>query len=155
MIAPDDCPGEDGFDFTRFGVRVPTILVSAYIDPRTLVRAPDGNYNPFDHTSMIKTICNRWHIKTSLGARAGSDRTADISAVLTRDRPRERADLPRFIPRPYTPQDLPSASDHGLTALQRDIVGLVAAHASVDLPEVTVETIGEALHFFRGQQPTP
>ncbi|MEE8477439.1 MAG: alkaline phosphatase family protein, partial [Gemmatimonadales bacterium] len=149
MIPPDDFKGEDGFEFNRLGVRVPAIFISAYIEPRTLVRAPEGPFNPFDHTSIIRTICNRWSLTTSLGARADSDKTADISAVLTRDRPRSRDDFPTLTPRPYTPLDEPTASSTGLTALQRDILGLVAAHSRAEMPKA--ETIADALEFLRSK----
>ncbi len=41
---PDDttsAPGEFGFDFTRFGVRVPAVLVSPLIPAGTVFRVPD------------------------------------------------------------------------------------------------------------------
>jgi len=48
------------FKFDLFGVRVPTILISPFVYPSTVFRAPGGNANPnnvpFDHTSFIKTL---------------------------------------------------------------------------------------------------
>jgi phospholipase C len=54
---PDPKPkSNDGsFDFSRFGVRVPTILVSSYVRPGTVFRAPPGQ-TPFDHTSILATL---------------------------------------------------------------------------------------------------
>ncbi len=50
-------PGEDGFYFNRFGVRVPTILISPYIAEGTVFRAPmDTPFTPFDHTSVLSTL---------------------------------------------------------------------------------------------------
>ena len=43
-----------GFDFAQFGVRVPTLLISPHIAPRTVFRSLTGV--PFDHTSLIATI---------------------------------------------------------------------------------------------------
>jgi phospholipase C len=43
-----------GFGFDQFGVRVPTIFISPFIQPGTLIRSPTGV--PFDHTSLIATI---------------------------------------------------------------------------------------------------
>jgi phospholipase C len=54
-------PGADGFDFSRFGVRVPTVLVSPLVAAGTVYRAPDGG-PPFDHTSVLATIEKRWGI---------------------------------------------------------------------------------------------
>jgi phospholipase C len=49
--------GEFGFDFTRFGVRVPAVLVSPLIAPGTVYRTTQGR---IDHTSVLKTIHERW-----------------------------------------------------------------------------------------------
>ena len=55
-INPDGLVSENGFNFNLFGVRVPTILMSPYIAPYTVFRAPAGSAYPFDHTSIIKTL---------------------------------------------------------------------------------------------------
>lgn len=79
---PDDSEGEFGFDFTRFGVRVPAILVSPRIVKGTVFRAARGT---IDHTSVLKTIELRWKLK-SLTAR---DKAApDLGDVLTLAQPR-------------------------------------------------------------------
>ena len=46
--------GELGFGFDRFGVRVPTLLVSPYIKPGTVFRSGTGT--PYDHTSILATL---------------------------------------------------------------------------------------------------
>lgn len=43
-----------GFDFRQLGVRVPTLLVSPWIDKRTVFRSLADT--PFDHTSIIATL---------------------------------------------------------------------------------------------------
>ncbi len=48
---------EEGFQFDKFGVRVPLILVSPRVDSKTVFRSEDPN-RPFDHTSVIATILN-------------------------------------------------------------------------------------------------
>jgi phospholipase C len=55
--APNPKPvSNDGtFDFSRFGVRVPTIAISSYLQPGTVFRAPPGQ-TPFDHTSILATL---------------------------------------------------------------------------------------------------
>jgi phospholipase C len=66
-VPPDNNAGEFGFDFTRFGVRVPTVLVSPLIAPGTVFRVPAGG-TPLDHTSILKTVQQRWGLP-SLTAR--------------------------------------------------------------------------------------
>ena len=63
---PDAPPGQDGFLFNRFGVRVPTVVVSPWIEAGTVCRAP-GRV-PFDHTSIIATVRNCLGLKELLRA---------------------------------------------------------------------------------------
>lgn len=43
-----------GFDFTRFGVRVPTVLISPWIEAGTVYRT--SGETPLDHTSILSTL---------------------------------------------------------------------------------------------------
>jgi phospholipase C len=96
---PNNKPGQGGFLFNRFGVRVPTVLISPYIEAGTVAR-PDG-WPPFDHTSVIATVQNCFGLQGHLTAR---DAVApDLSCVLTLDEPRQ--DAPVVEPLPYENQD--------------------------------------------------
>jgi phospholipase C len=55
--APQPWPrSRDGrFDFSRFGVRVPAIVISSYVRPGTVFRASPGEA-PYDHTSILATL---------------------------------------------------------------------------------------------------
>jgi phospholipase C len=99
--APDAPPGGP-FSFDRFGVRVPAIFVSPYLDERTVVRSRGAV--PFDHTTMIRTICDKWGLP-ALGARTAA--APSLEPLLTRSTP--RTDAPTFTPRAYTPTPLPLA----------------------------------------------
>jgi phospholipase C len=77
---PDSSIGEYGFDFTRFGVRVPTVLVSPLIPAGTVFRVPAGT-TPLDHTSILKTIELRWGLPSSLTKRDAA--APDFGAVLS------------------------------------------------------------------------
>ncbi len=81
---PDSSVGEFGFDFTRFGIRVPAVLISPLIPAGTIYRAPSGT-TPIDHTSVLKTIEVRW----GLPALTARDAAApDLGGVLTLTTPR-------------------------------------------------------------------
>jgi phospholipase C len=81
-----------GFRFDRAGIRIPTLAVSAYIDPRTVITSRYRN------TSLIRTLRERWPLGPPLTAR---DATApDIATVLTRATPRAQEDWPDVRPRP-------------------------------------------------------
>jgi phospholipase C len=55
-INPDGNIGKDSFNFDLFGSRVPTLLISPFVQPGTVFRAPTGGTYPFDHTSFIKAL---------------------------------------------------------------------------------------------------
>jgi phospholipase C len=58
---PDNLAGEfDDFDFTRFGVRIPALLISPLIASGTVYRASAGT---IDHTSVLKTLVERWSLE--------------------------------------------------------------------------------------------
>jgi phospholipase C len=81
-VPPDNANGEFGFDFTRFGVRIPALLISPRIAAGTVFRAKRGT---IDHTSVLRTLGLRWGLDP-LSAR---DRAAaDLGDVLTLAVPR-------------------------------------------------------------------
>lgn len=83
-VPPDNSVGEYGFDFTRFGPRVPAVLVSPLIPAGTVFRVP-ANTMPLDHTSILKTVETRWNLP-ALTARDAA--ASDIGNVLTLTQPR-------------------------------------------------------------------
>jgi phospholipase C len=90
---PDNRPGQHGFLFNRFGVRVPCVVINPYIK-KGLIPRPSGN-TPFDHTSIIKTIQNCFGLTKSLTER---DKAApDFSCMLTLYAPRYK-DIPDVKP---------------------------------------------------------
>ncbi|WP_395377371.1 alkaline phosphatase family protein [Marinicella sp. W31] len=92
-------PGQDGFMFNRFGVRVPTVVISPWIKAGTIAR-PSG-YTPFDHTSIIATVRNCFGLSTHLTER--DKKAPDLSCLLTLDA--ARSDQPEVTPLPL-PSDL-------------------------------------------------
>jgi phospholipase C len=90
--SPGAPPGQMGFTFERAGVRIPTLAISAWIDPGTVV-------NPvFRSTSVIRTLRERWPLGGPLTLRdAGAE---DIATVLTRKRPRPPEEWPQVAARP-------------------------------------------------------
>jgi phospholipase C len=83
-VAPDNLAGEFGFDFTRFGVRVPTVLVSPWIEAGTVFRVPETG-TPLDHTSILRTVEVLWGVPPLTARDAAAP---DVSAVFTCTQPR-------------------------------------------------------------------
>ncbi|HVN76150.1 MAG TPA: alkaline phosphatase family protein [Thermoanaerobaculaceae bacterium] len=123
-------PLEEGFRFDRFGVRVPTIFVSPLVAPGTVIRAPGAV--PFDHTSLIRTVCAKW----GLDPLTGRDRAApDIGAVLMLSDAEARLETPDIAPRPYAPISSAQAHEGLLSAFQKDLARLVAHVLGKQLPD--------------------
>jgi phospholipase C len=78
-VPPDASAGEFGFDFARFGPRVPTVLVSPLIAPGTVFRVPTGSM-PLDHASILKTIETRWKLPPLTARDAAA---SDVGAALS------------------------------------------------------------------------
>jgi phospholipase C len=113
-------PGQMGFRFDRAGVRIPTLAISAYIDPQTVITSGYRN------TSLIATLRARWNLGPPLTAR---DATApDIASVLSRDTPRAQEDWPEVTPRPV-PQlaDPLVPMDQPLPPLGKYLLGVAIA----------------------------
>ncbi len=74
---PDSTAGEFSFGFTRFGVRVPAVLVSPLITPGTVYRVPAGGA-PLDHTSILKTVEQRWSLPALTARDAAAPGFGDV-----------------------------------------------------------------------------
>jgi phospholipase C len=79
---PDQDAGEFGFDFTRFGVRVPAVLVSPLIAAGTVFRVPAGSV-PLDHTSILKTVQQRWSLPSLTARDAAAPGVGDVLTLAT------------------------------------------------------------------------
>jgi phospholipase C len=130
-VPPDNSVGEFGFGFTRFGVRVPAVLVSPLIAAGTVFRVPAGTM-PIDHTSVLKTIEARW----GLPALTARDAAAPgLGNVLTLATPRTDDPLAGVIA-PTSSGANPAASE--VSHLQQ-----LHAHMIADLPVPDEELIGK------------
>lgn len=100
-IPPDNSVGPTGFKFNRFGVRIPTLLISPWINEKTVFRSEkidsNGKEIPYDHTSLIATIL-KWSIldinleKCGLGKRVVAAPT--FESIINRSSPRQ--DIPQL-----------------------------------------------------------
>ena len=117
-VPPDASAGEFGFDFKRFGVRVPTVLVSPLIAAGTVFRVPAGSM-PLDHTSILKTIEKRWNL-AALTARDAA--AQDVGAVLTLATPRTDDPLKGVVVPSTRPQDPAKAPISHLEQVHAELV---------------------------------
>jgi phospholipase C len=110
-VAPPSAPApgdgahsdRDDFNFTKLGPRVPAIIVSPLIE-KNLV---DGTQ--YDHTSIIKTLSNRF---PGLGYLTDRDRNANsLDHLFTLDQARK--DTLESLPEPWKPQPPQHGSAEG------------------------------------------
>jgi phospholipase C len=121
---------EHGFGFNRFGVRVPTILISPLIEKEVVFRSekgwPSSKWVPYDHTSVIATVL-KWKgidpATAGLGARVANAPT--FENVVTRTTP--RTDLPVL---PKSTLEEQSDIDVPLNGLQRHLLPLIVHNLS-------------------------
>jgi phospholipase C len=57
-VAPDR-HAQDGFDFRRYGVRVPAVLVSKWVRPGSVFQPTEGHV---DHTSVLRFLSDRFSL---------------------------------------------------------------------------------------------
>ena len=134
-VPPDTSPDTKfGFDFTRFGVRVPAVLVSPLIAPGTVFR-PSGTV-PLDHTSILKTVETRW----GLPALTARDAAApDVGDVLTLAQPRTDDPLAGVtVPSSTTPNPVAGTPSH----LQQVMAQLVSELPTGDTVQETPAALG-------------
>jgi phospholipase C len=119
-VAPDNSAGEFGFDFSRFGVRIPALLISPRIAPGTVFRAKKGT---IDHTSVLRTIEDRW----SLAPLTERDKAApSLADVLTLASPRTDDVLQNV--------SIPTSSDVHPMQSQPSLLEKIHAARVADLP---------------------
>lgn len=147
-VTPDAAsrPGHKGFLFDRFGVRVPTVVVSPFIQAGSVFRS--NTATPYDHTSILATL--RDWLGLSKADMLPSERIAvapNLGHVLTLAQP--RVDKPAIaaprIATTQTPLSLPPND------LQKTLVAGAARRFGMD-PQIVlaqIKTRQHAVDFFK------
>ena len=143
-VPPDASVGPSGFTFNRLGVRVPTILISPFIQSGTVFRAPTGSSQDFDHTSFLATLC-KWAgvdpASSHLGARTSVAPTFE-NVIGTS----ARADKPSFtVPADYATQGGGVGALVGLQATKSNSLGIDVNDFRDALDEETPEAFVQKL----------
>jgi phospholipase C len=112
---------EEGFKFDRSGVRIPTLAISAWVDPGRVV------HEEFRSTSMIRTLIQHWNLGAPLTRR--DEAAADIAPILDRSSPRPPNEWPNVHPQAIGEiAKLEEIFELPLSKLERDLVGEALAH---------------------------
>eukprot|EP01094_Clydonella_sp_ATCC50884_P010436 TRINITY_DN2009_c0_g1_i2.p1 TRINITY_DN2009_c0_g1~~TRINITY_DN2009_c0_g1_i2.p1 ORF type:complete len:375 (+),score=99.36 TRINITY_DN2009_c0_g1_i2:173-1297(+) len=69
--SPDGIGSPEGFEFNRLGIRIPTVLVSPWVDAGLVVHQPTGptRTSQFESTSIMATTSKMFGVDQSLSAR--------------------------------------------------------------------------------------
>jgi phospholipase C len=84
-VRPDKHTDASGFKFDELGLRVPTILLSPWLDQGVLT-------DTFDHTSLLSFLIDKWGLANWLGDRVASPSTNTFAKYL-RKTPRKTYNL--------------------------------------------------------------
>ncbi|KAK9125026.1 hypothetical protein Scep_013872 [Stephania cephalantha] len=126
--SPDQVVGPEPFlfEFNRLGVRVPTLLISPWIEKGTVLHGPNGSPFPtseFEHSSIPATVKKMFNLPTFLTKR--DEWAGTFEGVLTRTEP--RTDCPVELPTPVKLRRGEADEDRKLSEFQQELVQLAAA----------------------------
>ncbi|XP_021755145.1 non-specific phospholipase C4-like [Chenopodium quinoa] len=146
--SPDDIdgPAPYNFKFDRLGVRVPTIFISPWIQPGTVIHAPKGPQptSQFEHSSIPATVKKIFNLKDFLTKRDAWAGTFEV--VLNRTTP--RSDCPVTMPEPVRLRDFEAREQKKLSDFQGEMVQLAAClkgdHKKDTYPNKLVEEMNVA-----------
>ncbi len=112
------------FNFDRYGVRVPAVIVSPFVRTGSISR-PTGDF-PYDHTSIISTLRRRFpQLGPPLTARDAV--SPDLGAALTLDEPTNLGpDWVDALPYAASPVTVAGTQEQPLNGMQRGLVHLAA-----------------------------
>jgi phospholipase C len=121
-VPPDNGIDASKFDFKKLGVRVPTVLVSPWLDQGVI-------QDTFDHTSLLKFVCDKWSIGNQLGNRVASASTNTFAKYI-RKQPRNTSKVLSKLSVPATLPPLhgtaPTDHQEALIELGRSLASRVA-----------------------------
>lgn len=113
----------NGFDCTRYGVRVPAVVISPYVLAGSTITPPGST--PFDHSSIVKTVWECFNLASLTGVASLTQRDLNAPSLLdalTSTSDRRTSVLPRLrasaAPRRPAPAPSEAARRRILAALR-------------------------------------
>jgi phospholipase C len=133
---------QNNFNFDRLGARVPTIVVSPWVQAGTVFRSPTAT--PYDHTSMIATSLKLLGLSaqtSTFGARTAAAPT--FETVLTLDTPRtDAASLPFVDKTHYTGDPVNYGDSFLLQNVNGDYLTVFSAEVKSTIPGLPSGAMG-------------
>lgn len=136
---PDGLVGPEPyyFDFKRLGVRVPTLMISPWINKGTVVHGAEGPTpdSQYEHSSLPATVRKIFNLKD--GFLTARDAWAGTFEHILTQRKSPRIDCPKEIPSPpWSLRHSPSNESAPLTEFQEELIQLASQlNGDHQLPE--------------------
>ncbi|KAH9310932.1 hypothetical protein KI387_025967 [Taxus chinensis] len=126
---PDGVNGPEPFyfEFERLGVRVPTLLISPWIEKGTVIHEPNGPTpdSQFEHSSVPATVKKIFNLKSDFLTKRDAWAGSFESYFYVRDTP--RTDCPETLPDPIKSlRPIPINEDKQITEFQEELVLLAS-----------------------------
>jgi len=141
-------PGQEGFKFDRFGVRVPAVLVSPWIQAGTVFRSPTAT--PHDHTSLLATLRDWLPIpEDKMLASARIKAAPTLEHVFTLKQ--ARTDLPTIPPPAGEVKHTDTFTEPN--SIQKSLISAHAVKMGNDPAKVmgSIQTRNDAMEYFKSQ----
>jgi phospholipase C len=126
--SPDDIVGPDPFffKFDRLGVRVPTIMISPWIDKGTVIHGPNGPYpsSQFEHSSIAATVKKLFNLKSDFLTKR--DAWAGTFEDVVQKRSSPRTDCPETLADPPKIRKSEANEEAKISEFQEELVQLAA-----------------------------
>ncbi|KAK2386760.1 non-specific phospholipase C1 [Trifolium repens] len=115
------------FRFDRLGVRVPTFLISPWIDKGTVIHGPDGPtpYSQYEHSSIPATVKKLFNLKSNFLTKRDAWAGTFEKYFYIRDTPRD--DCPETLPEVDTDlRPFGAKEDSSLSEFQMELIQLAS-----------------------------
>jgi phospholipase C len=150
-VRPDGSPPQQPFAFDRYGVRVPAVFVSPWIEAGTVFRTTPGG-TEYDHTSILATLRDWQDLANRSGAKwLASARIAKapiIASVLTRKAP--RTDVPAIDEPQLSASAAAPSMDTSLNGHQRTLLAAALRLAPAGLENEAAVAAGRLVTMTAG-----
>ncbi|WMV07239.1 hypothetical protein MTR67_000624 [Solanum verrucosum] len=152
--SPDGIVGPDPFDFKfdRLGVRVPTIMISPWIEKGTVVHGPNGSPFPtseYEHSSIPATVKKIFDLPSPFLTKR--DAWAGTFEHILHIRKEPRTDCPEKLPTPTKIRQGDANEDKNISEFQEELVQLAAVLKGDHLLTSYPEKIGKGMTVREGK----
>ncbi|XP_059625004.1 non-specific phospholipase C2 [Cornus florida] len=153
--SPDGIVGPEPFlfGFDRLGVRVPTLMVSPWIDKGTVVHGPNGlpfTTSEYEHSSIPATVRKIFNLSSPFLTKRDEWAATFDGILQTRTEP--RTDCPEQLPTPVQIRQGGAKEDAKLSEFQQEMLQLAAALKGDDILTSYPKNIGKEMTVKEGKE---